>query len=173
MVYLLRQGETDWNRFKKFNGATETFLNQTGIDQCNMQASNLAKVCFDACFCSPQTRTKQTCEIVYKGTPIYDKRLIEIICGEFEGTDENAESFRQFFKAAQDGSKGVETFKSFIARTSAFCDMLVNEYKGKNVLVVTHAANARVINWYFEGKPKDYDFGKTFSTKGGVTLYNN
>ncbi|MEL7658889.1 MAG: histidine phosphatase family protein [Bacillota bacterium] len=29
MIYLVRQGQTDWNLLKKFNGRTETELNQT------------------------------------------------------------------------------------------------------------------------------------------------
>lgn len=31
------------------------------------------------------------------------------------------------------------------------------EIQGENVLIITHAANARVVNYYFTGKPKDYN----------------
>ncbi|WFD11928.1 phosphoglycerate mutase family protein [Tepidibacter hydrothermalis] len=54
MIYLVRHGETDWNLFKKFNGCTETALNQTGIEQVKLQAENLKSVCFDVCFSSPK-----------------------------------------------------------------------------------------------------------------------
>jgi len=54
MIYLVRQGETDWNLFKRANGVTDTFLNITGIAQAKLQADNLRSVSFDACFCSPQ-----------------------------------------------------------------------------------------------------------------------
>lgn len=50
MIYLVRQGETDWNLFKRCNGCTETFLNQTGIEQAKAQAENLKDIRFDACF---------------------------------------------------------------------------------------------------------------------------
>ena len=95
MVYLVRQGQTDWNLFKRANGITETFLNQTGIEQAEKQAENLKDVNFDVCFCSPQKRTRQTCEIIYKGQISFDDRLVEIICGDFEGVEETAEVMKQ------------------------------------------------------------------------------
>ena len=90
MIYLVRQGETDWNLFKRANGVTDTFLNQTGIAQAKLQAENLRNVSFDACFCSPQTRARQTCEIIYQGPIVFDDRLAEIYCGDFEGKKETA-----------------------------------------------------------------------------------
>lgn len=54
MIYLVRQGQTDWNLFRRFNGVTETFLNQNGIEQAKKQAEELKDIEFDICFCSPQ-----------------------------------------------------------------------------------------------------------------------
>ena len=54
MIYIVRQGETDWNLFKRANGVTDTFLNQTGIAQAKLQAENLRNVNFDACFAVPK-----------------------------------------------------------------------------------------------------------------------
>ena len=100
MIYLVRQGQTDWNLFRRCNGSTETFLNQTGIEQSELQAENLKDVKFNACFCSPQKRTKQTCEIIYNSSIVFDDRLKEIICGEFEGKEETAEMMKQLWQAA-------------------------------------------------------------------------
>jgi len=35
-----------------------------------------------------------------------------------------------------------------------FCDMITEEHQGENILIVTHAGNVRVIDYYFNGKPK-------------------
>ncbi|WFD11927.1 hypothetical protein P4S50_07585 [Tepidibacter hydrothermalis] len=51
--------------------------------------------------------------------------------------------------------------------------MVIEKYRGKNVLIVTHAANARIINYYFTGKPGDYDFKKAVVQKGGLLTYEN
>jgi broad specificity phosphatase PhoE len=173
MIYLVRQGETDWNLFKKFNGITDTLLNQTGIAQAKLQAENLRIVSFDACFCSPQKRAFQTCEIIYKGSIVLDDRLTEIDCGEFEGTDETAEAFKLFWQAISNGSKGTESFKEFINRNCDFCDMIMENHKNKNVLIVTHSANARVISYYFNGKPEHYDFNTSIIKNGGLLTFEN
>jgi broad specificity phosphatase PhoE len=36
----------------------------------------------------------------------------------------------------------------------------MEDHKGENVLIVTAAGNVRVIDYYFNGKPKHYDFAK-------------
>lgn len=173
MIYLVRQGQTDWNLFKRCNGVTETFLNQTGIEQSKLQAENLKDVRFDVCFCSPQKRTHQTCEIIYKEPIVFDDRLIEIICGEFEGKEETTEMMKQFWQAAANRDKGTEKIDDFMKRNFDFCDMIKAEHKGKNILIVTHAANVRAITYYFLGKPKDYDFNKTPIKSGELITFEN
>jgi broad specificity phosphatase PhoE len=173
LIYLVCHGETDWNLFKRFNGCTDTYLNQTGIEQAKLQADNLMSVSFDACYCSTQTRARQFCEIIHKGPIVFDERLTEINCGEFEGTEETAEVMKLFWKAIKNGDKGTETFQAFIERNCDLCDMITKEYQGKNVLIVTHAVNARVIDYYFKGKPKYYDFYKRVIDKGESITYQN
>jgi broad specificity phosphatase PhoE len=173
MIYLVRQGQTDWNLFKKFNGCTDTELNQTGIAQAKLQAENLRSVSFDACFCSPQKRARQTCEIIYKGPSVFDDRLAEINCGEFEGTEETADAMKLFWQAVSSGKVGTESFKDFTKRVCEFCDLIMKDHKGENVLIVTHSANARVINYYFSGKPKDYDWSKRVIENGGLLTFEN
>ena len=171
MIYLVRQGQTDWNLFRRFNGVTETFLNQNGIEQAKKQAEELKDIEFDICFCSPQMRAVQTGEIIYKGKMIRDERLSEIICGEFEGTEENGESMKLFLQAIKSGDKGTELFDDFMRRNESFCKMLNEEYKFKTVLVITHAANARVINYFLSGKPENYDFSKAVARDGEILKY--
>jgi broad specificity phosphatase PhoE len=173
MIYLVRQGETDWNLFKRANGVTDTFLNQTGIAQAKLQAANLRNVNFDACFCSPQTRERQTCEIVYKGPVVFDDRLVEINIGKFEGKEETAETMKLLWQAIMSGDKGTENYNVFMKRNCDFCDMIAKGLKGKNVLIVTHAMNVRVIDYYFNGKPKDYDFNKHIIKNGGLLTFEN
>lgn len=173
MVYLVRQGQTDWNLLRKFNGCTDTVLNNTGTEQAKSQAENMSSVSFDACFCSPQKRARQTCKIIFKGAIVFDERLSEINCGEFEGTEETAESMNLFWQAVMNGDKGTENFKDFIKRNCNFCNMITEEYKGKNILIVTHAANARVINYYFTGKSKEYDFSKAVAPNGEILKFKD
>jgi probable phosphoglycerate mutase len=175
IIYLVRQGETDWNLFKRANGVTDTFLNRTGIAQAKLQADNLRNIYFDVCFCSPQTRVRQTCEIIYKGSIVFDDRLNEINLGEFEGVDEtDAEIWKLALQAIMIGDKGTVSFEDFMKRNCDFCDMIVKDHKGENVLIVTTAGNLRVIDYYFKGKPMDYDFTiRTLISNGELLTYKN
>jgi len=173
MVYLVRQCQSDWNLHKKFNGCTETELNQTGINQAKFQAENLEDVDFDVCYCSPQKRTHQTCEILYKGTVVHDIRLVEIDCGEFEGTEETVDAMKSFWKAIQIGDKGTESLENFTKRNCDFCDMIMKDHKGRNVLIVTHSLNTRIVNYYFNGKPENYDFFKSVGKIGELLTFEN
>jgi len=173
MIYLIRHGQTDWNLFNRANGITDTFLNAAGLEQAKQLASELKEVKFNACFCSPQTRARQFCEIIYKGSISFDDRLTEINCGEFEGMEETAEMMQSFWYAIKNGDKGTEHFEIFGKRNFSLCDLITHEYKGKNVLIVTHAANARVINYYFSGQPKDYDFSKGVCRSNTFLTFEN
>jgi len=68
---------------------------------------------------------------------------------------------------------GTESFKEFAKRVCDFCDMIMEDHKDKNVLIVTHSANARVINYYFNGKPKHYDFSESVIKNGGLLTFEN
>jgi len=173
MICLSRHGQTDWNLFKRFNGCTDVYLNQTGIAQAKLQAENLRDVRFDMCFCSPQTRARQFCEIIYNGSVVFDDRLAEIYCGEFEGTEETAEAMALFWKAIQSGDKGTERIDAFIKRNCELCEIIAEKHKRKNVLIVTHAANARIINYFFTGRPNNYDFSITVVEKGEFITFEN
>ena len=173
MIYIVRQCETDWNLYRRCNGVTETFLNQTGIEQAERQADNLKGIVFDVCYCSPQKRTQQTCDIIYKGKITLDDRLREIVCGEFEGREETREMMEQFWAAATKGEMGTEKIDDFMKRNISFCKMINDEYREKNVLIVTHAANVRMINYYFLGEPEGYNFNVTPIKSGELITFDN
>ena len=90
-----------------------------------------------------------------------------------EGTEETADALKLFWQATRNGDMGTESFEEFTKRNYDFCDMVMEDYKDKNVLIVTHSANARVINYYFNGKPKDYDFFKSVVNNGGLLTFEN
>jgi len=104
---------------------------------------------------------------------VFDDRLIEINCGEFEGTEETPEMMKLLWEAVQKGDRGTEKFDVFMKRNIDLCDEIKETYKEKNVLIITHAANARVINYYFSGKPRDYDFTKSVGGNSELISFEN
>lgn len=69
-VYLVRHGETEWNRLGRHQGAHDVPLNARGEAQAAALAARLVDVPFDAAYTSPLVRARATAECV-----LGDRRL--------------------------------------------------------------------------------------------------
>lgn len=90
MLYLVRHGETDWNKLKRFQSRTEVPLNARGEAQAAAIRAELQArdVEFIQAYCSPMGRARRTAEIILAGTtaPLaVEDELIELEFGGFEG----------------------------------------------------------------------------------------
>jgi probable phosphoglycerate mutase len=89
-LWLIRHGETDWNREGLFQGHADIPLNPTGLEQARATAQTLAQsgVTFAALYSSPLSRAHQTAEETARllQQPIrVDERLREINQGAWTG----------------------------------------------------------------------------------------
>ena len=77
-LYLVRHGETDWNRARKIQGQVDIPLNEFGIHLAEETGKGLKDIPVDLCFTSPLGRAKQTAEIILKGrdVPVIEEPLI-------------------------------------------------------------------------------------------------
>lgn len=92
--YMIRHGETDWNREGRFQGQTDIPLNFTGRQQAAYNGRNLKKRVADPgewqFVASPLDRTRKTMEIARLQMELQpneyqtDDRLIEITFGAWE-----------------------------------------------------------------------------------------
>jgi len=64
-IYLIRHGETDWNKKLKIQGQADIPLNQTGRMQAEIAAKYLDGIQFDAVFSSPLCG-QETAKIIIK-----------------------------------------------------------------------------------------------------------
>jgi broad specificity phosphatase PhoE len=88
LIYLVRHGETAWNRKKRLQGQTDIPLNGYGEELAQETAKALKSVSFDRVFSSPLIRAERTAEILTAGSglPILtDSRLTEMNFGIAEG----------------------------------------------------------------------------------------
>src|SRR4051794_10846449 len=95
-LYLVRHGETDWNRQRRIQGLTDIPLNDTGREQARMTGLLLARRRFagahwDAVLTSPLSRAAETGAIIATelglAAPQSIGAVVERNYGEAEGLD--------------------------------------------------------------------------------------
>jgi alpha-ribazole phosphatase/probable phosphoglycerate mutase len=148
-VYLLRHGETQWNREgNKYCGRTDLPLTKTGRKQARQVGKQIKDIPLDAVYSSPLKRAYETAEIVtgYQQKVIRDKRLIEVDFGQWEGKSkkqfipENRSLWDNWMRAPLNNRAGGtgETGQQIIARVDAYFDDTFKEHTNGTVLVVGH-----------------------------------
>jgi len=88
VIYLIRHGETDWNRQERLQGITDVPLNRSGIAQGRRLAGWLSRVGARYILTSPLQRARQTAMILHRagGCPvIVQDELREIDHGVWTG----------------------------------------------------------------------------------------
>lgn len=86
-LYIVRHGETDWNKMGKYQGITDIPLNENGLNQAKACGNALKDVTFDRILSSDLSRALVTAETIRgdRTTPItVDKRLRELNFGDWE-----------------------------------------------------------------------------------------
>ena len=159
-LYLVRHGETDWNKVKKIQGQVDIPLNQFGKHLAEETAEGLHDIPFDLCISSPLSRAYETARIILEGRDvpiITDARIGEMAFGEYEGKCcardhwELPEDFQKFFDdpVGFRPGKGGESFADVKKRTGEFLESLYKKAEGVygNILITTHgAALAGILN---------------------------
>jgi broad specificity phosphatase PhoE len=153
-LLLARHGETDWNRDGRWQGLSDTRLNDLGREQAEALAAELDDA-VDVVYSSDLARARETAEIVAARLGLevrLDPRLRERGFGAWEGLTtaeiENrfAESHRRWRAGEGAGAEDAEPFAAFAARIHAFLEDAVRQHPGQTVLVIAHGGSIRVIH---------------------------
>ena len=90
-ILLVRHGQTEWNRTHRFQGRSDTPLNQTGMDQAGAMAGMLKDESLTSIYTSPLSRAVETADIIKKFHPqtllFEEDGFIEMDLGEFDGVE--------------------------------------------------------------------------------------
>ena len=156
LIYMIRHGETDWNKQRRLQGQVDVPLNEYGISLAEITADALKDITFDKIFSSPLSRAYTTATIIANGRNIdiiKDSRLLELSFGKGEGESlsyihSHPESNLYNFihnPPAYIPPEGGENFESLYERCGSFLNELVipMESSYKNILIVGHGALIR------------------------------
>lgn len=158
-IYLIRHGETDYNKAKRLQGVTDIPLNACGIELAGRTAEGLKDVHFDRIYTSPLIRARRTAEIIRgerKIEIVPTLGLREISFGEYEGLVHTGEKrsipdpdFHYFFDAPERyvTPPGGESLFQLRGRTTSFIRGIMNDPANEEltILMASHGAAIRAI----------------------------
>ncbi|KIY23599.1 MULTISPECIES: histidine phosphatase family protein [Mesobacillus] len=147
-LYVIRHGETEWNKEKRSQGRLDSSLTEKGKKDARSLGDRLDNTEFCQIISSPSGRTLETARLV-KGERMIplttDERLMEIDLGAWQGkTEEEVKSlYPEEFDAywnEPERYKGVggETFLQVQQRIIKFLKDLEETVTEGNILIVTH-----------------------------------
>jgi probable phosphoglycerate mutase len=170
-IVLVRHGETDWNRIKRIQGHIDIPLSETGVEQAARLAHRLGLeardgASFDALVSSDLARATQTAEPTAQALgmtidvrPAWRERLY----GAFQGLDsaQIAERMPDEYARWRTRDPGFvppedgESYRVFYHRVVHALRAVIDAYRGRRVLCVTHGGVLDCIRRFATRLPLD------------------
>lgn len=155
-LYLIRHGETESNKERRYQGWSESPLSDIGLRQAEKASFFLASQEIDALFCSDLNRALHTARVIGAGCglkPEITPLLREIHFGEWEGLtfDQIEASWGDRISAWLDNpfersAPGGETLKEVCDRMLEFIEHLSkNCPDSKSIAAVSHGGSIRAL----------------------------
>ena len=170
-IYVIRHGETDWNKDSRFQGQTDVPLNAKGQEQALALVPLMHQLQLESVYSSSLSRAYQTAEIAtsdLKLTVTRDDRLRETNIGVAEGLtldeiiaqlgDEAIAKWRSYEERVLDFkfTNGESKRQMMIRIRGAMLDIAQNSNR-KNVGVFAHGMVMRAMTFVFSsGIPWDH-----------------
>ena len=151
-VYLVRHGQTEWNRELRFRGRADIPLNENGHKQASAIADTLKDKGISAIYTSPLRRSIETARpvgVVFHIETTTVQGLIDINYGEWEGLayDEVRQRYATLYREWEERPNLVtfpngESLDDVRGRAFSAFTEIVEKNSGKSILIIPH----RVIN---------------------------
>ena len=169
-IYIVRHGETLWNRDKRLQGSTNIELSDYGRELAIKTGNALSDVRIDKIFSSPLIRAYETAELIRNNRDIEiitDERIKELNFGDFEGQNfseliaNEALTFKYFFKQPHlyEPDKNGESLEHLIERAGNFMSEVIEplEKDCERVMIVADGAlNKAIMSYVKKHAIKDF-----------------
>ena len=159
-LLLVRHGETDWNRERRFQGHADQPLNETGREQARSLAAELAGEEIDIVYTSDLARARETAAIIAAHLGDLDvvalRELREMDVGEWQGLswpeieEHYPEGARKWHEHGHGWESG-ETYDELGERIIAALSRIAADHPAERVLIVGHGGSLRAVRAYIEG----------------------
>ena len=176
-LFIVRHGQTVWNKEDRIQGHTDIALSERGVQQARLLRERLAAARLDAAYASDLRRASETAEIILEGrdVPLYPTpRLREYRKGAHEGLtfEEIRSRFPNDFptyvtKDLDYSPEGGESTRAVSVRMAGVINEIKADHLDESVLVVGHGGSLRGAMRALLGMPLDANWRFLF---GNCTL---
>jgi probable phosphoglycerate mutase len=151
-IYLVRHGQTAWNKEEIFRGRTDIPLDETGLKQAELVGKYFKGMEIQGVFSSSLSRAWQTAEKVaephsLKVQPL--QGILDMSFGNWEGRphqeirESDSKTYRQWVETPHlVRLPGGESLDDVRGRAMAAMEEVIRDHPGKALVLVTH----RVVN---------------------------
>lgn len=163
VLYVVRHGETEKNKYGLIQGQTECDLTIKGITEAKKLVPILRDIDIDIVISSPLKRAVDTAKIITEERfPInIDDRIIERDWGFCEGASiDDVDTVNCWNFYLNTDANNIEKVQDLLGRVSDFLEDIKLRYSDLNVLVVAHSAVLRAIHYSLHPIPEDGDMSK-------------
>lgn len=170
-VYLVRHGQTNWNKEGRCQGKTNISLNEDGVNQAKALRDKIDTNNIDICIVSPLNRALETAKIITdnKINLIIDDRIVERDFGTLEGKLFNYDATVKSWNYNLNYDEyEMETIKDVLKRAKDFLNYLNETYDNKKILIVSHGAFIKALYFNIVGYDEETDFLSFFPKNGEI-----
>lgn len=151
-IYLVRHGQTAWNKEEIFRGRADVPLNETGLKEAELAAEYFRGLQIDAIYSSPLSRAYQTAERIARVCSLEVQRLdglTDMSFGSWEGRtlEEVKREHETLYRLWRESPHlvhfpGGESLDLVRNRSMAAVETLIRLHPDKTLILVSH----RVVN---------------------------
>lgn len=158
-IIFLRHAETKMNKEGRFCGIIDTDVTEEGRKQAEKMRETFKEYHFDAMYCSPLKRTKQTLEAIFPNQEfIKEKGFTEISLGDWEGLKKEKvnQKRRKAFQQGEYAPPHGERHEEVESRVKKSVERIFATYPdGAVILVCTSNGIMRTIKRMYNMQTKD------------------
>jgi broad specificity phosphatase PhoE len=144
-IYLIRHGQTNWNKEGRFQGREDIPLNEIGLQQARKCGLALAGEEFKAVISSPLGRARKTAEliaeIVFPGQIIIEERIIERDFSKVSGMTPREREI--FYQSGEKDDK--EPWDVLCNRMISCIKDYGERFPDQNIIMVSHGASINAV----------------------------
>ena len=146
-IFLVRHGETEWNRINRFQGISDIPLNEKGKAQAEALAQALKDETIDVVYSSPLIRAGETAKAIRHFHPsslfFEEEGLKEMDLGDFEGMEAPhwAKQYPEFRKKWSESPASIklpggESLKGVQTRAVKTLECIIQNHSPETTLLI-------------------------------------